>query len=122
MSRKIHTRLGVLILAAAAMGAMAAPARGNEETGKLKVHVSPKQAYVFVDGKAIRDGSQTIELPAGSHSVGVDNYGYIPQTKNVDITAGKTTDMEVVLQVSGDKVNGPFGDIELKGHPRAAIL
>ena len=23
---------------------------------------------------------------------------------------------------SGDKVSGPFGDIELKGHPRAAVL
>ena len=75
-----------------------------------------------MDGKAIRDGSQTIELSAGKHTVGVDNYGYTPQTKNVDIAAGKTTDMDVTLQASGDKVSGPFGDIELKGHPRAAVL
>jgi hypothetical protein len=121
---KIKIPMGLLLAAVAllALGSVPAFAQTSQATGKLKVHVSPKQAYVFVDGKAIRDGSQTIELPAGSHSVGVDNYGYIPQTKNVDITAGKTTDMEVVLQVSGDKVNGPFGDIELKGHPRAAIL
>jgi len=26
----------------------------------MKIHVEPKQAYVFVDGKAVRDGSQTI--------------------------------------------------------------
>ena len=52
----------------------------------------------------------------------MDNYGYTPQTKNVDITAGKTTDLDVTLQASGDKVSGPFGDIELKGHPRAAVL
>ena len=35
--------------------------------GKLKIHVEPKQAYVFVDGKAIRDGSQTIVLASGDH-------------------------------------------------------
>ena len=109
-------------MALLALGSVPAFAQSGQATGKLKVHVSPKQAYVFVDGKAIRDGSQTIELSAGSHTVGVDNYGYTPQTKNVDITAGKTTDLDVTLQASGDKVNGPFGDIELKGHPRAAVL
>jgi hypothetical protein len=35
-------------------------AQSSQQTGKLKIHVAPKQAYVFVDGKAIRDGSQTI--------------------------------------------------------------
>jgi hypothetical protein len=105
-----------------ALGMVPAFAQSGQVTGKLKIHVTPKQAYVFVDGKAIRDGSQTMELSAGSHAVGVDNYGYTPQTKNVDITAGKTTDLDVVLQASGDKVSGPFGDIELKGHPRAAVL
>ena len=121
---KIKMPLGLLLAGAAlvTMGSLPAFAQSGQAAGKLKIHVSPKQAYVFVDGKAIRDGSQTIELSAGSHAVGVDNYGYTPQTKNVDITAGKTTDLDVVLQASGDKVNGPFGDIELKGHPRAAVL
>jgi hypothetical protein len=121
---KIKSPLGFSLVGAAllALGIAPAFAQSDQATGKLKIHVSPKQAYVFVDGKAIRDGSQTIELSAGNHAVGVDNYGYAPQTKNVDITAGKTTDMDVVLQASGDKVSGPFGDIELKGHPRAAVL
>src|SRR5579864_6069868 len=123
---KMRMRL-VLVVAtffSAALLFQAAPAfaQSSAKDGKLHVHVSPKQAYVFVDGKAIRDGSQTIDLSAGSHSIGIDNYGYTPQTKNVDITAGKTTDLDVTLVASGDKVNGPFGDIELKGHPRAAVL
>src|SRR5579863_887780 len=122
MKMKIPHRFALLAVSILALGTAPGFAQGGQATGKLKVHVSPKQAYVFVDGKAIRDGSQTIELNAGSHSIGVDNYGYIPQTKNVDITAGKTTDLDVTLQASGDKVNGPFGDIELKGHPRAAVL
>ncbi len=75
-----------------------------------------------MDGSAIRDGSQTIQLNAGKHTVGVHNYGYLPQNESVDITAGKTTELNVSLQASGEKVSGPFGDIELKGHPRAAVL
>jgi hypothetical protein len=41
--------------------------------GKLKIHVSPKQAYVLVDGDAIRDGKQTVAPGAGKHAV--YNYG-----------------------------------------------
>jgi hypothetical protein len=95
---------------------------GKDVMGKLKIHVSPKQAYVFVDGKAIRDGSQTIVLTPGSHEVSVHNYGYTSNTRQVHIDPNTTTDITVALQPSGDKVPGPFGDIEFKGHPRAAVL
>ena len=94
----------------------------SDSTGSVKVHVSPKQAYVFVDGQAIRDGSQTIALTPGKHSIGVYNYGYAPNTQTVDVVAGKKITLNVALQQTGDKVSGPFGDIELKGHPRAAVL
>lgn len=97
-------------------------ANGGGNTGKLKIHVSPKQAYVFVDGSAIRDGSQTIKLAPGPHEVSVHNYGYAPVTQSVQIESGKTTNLNVDLQKSGDKVSGPFGDIEFKGDPRAAVL
>lgn len=103
-------------------GATLAFAQSSNESGKLKIHVVPKQAYVWVDGKAIRDGSRTLTLTAGKHQVGIYNYGYLPKTQDVEVTAGKTTDLNVDLQLSGDKVAGPFGDIELKGHPRAAVL
>ncbi|HYL62615.1 MAG TPA: OmpA family protein [Candidatus Methylomirabilis sp.] len=97
-------------------------AQSSSQDGKLKIHVSPKQAYVFVDGKAIRDGSQTISLAPGDHKVGVYNYGYQPKTENISISAHKTTDLTVHLQASGDRVSGPFADIEFKGDPRAAVL
>jgi hypothetical protein len=102
--------------------AVPAFAQSSQETGKLKIHVEPKQAYVFVDGKAIRDGSQTIEVAAGDHKVGVYNYGYLPQTKDVHVGAGETTGLRVDLQSSGEVVPGPFADIEFKGDPRAAVL
>jgi hypothetical protein len=111
--------LAILVLS---MSVVPASAQDNAGSGKLKIRVNPKQAYVFVDGKAIRDGGQTIELTAGTHVVGVDNYGYVPKSQTVHIGAGETTDLAVTLQASGDMVSGPFGDIEFKGHPRAAVL
>jgi hypothetical protein len=122
MRTKLFTQL--IVVASLALGIGMAPAFGQSgaQTGKLKIHVSPKQAYVFVDGNAIRDGRQTITLSTGKHSIGVYNYGYTPQTQDVDITQGNTKTLEVSLQASGDKVSGPFGDIEFKGHSRAAVL
>jgi hypothetical protein len=114
--------LATLFLTAASVFAVTAFAQSSMETGKLKIHVDPKQAYVFVDGKAIRDGSQTIDLAAGDHRVAVYNYGYLPKSQEVHVGAGETTDLRVALQSSGDMVSGPFADIEFKGHPRAAVL
>lgn len=122
----MRSRPFVVVASVCLAGALfaAAPvfAQSANESGKLKIHVVPKQAYVWIDGKALRDGSRTFTLTAGKHQVGVYNYGYLPQTQEVEITAGNTTDLKVDLQLSGDKVAGPFGDIEVKGHPRAAVL
>jgi hypothetical protein len=105
-------RNATLFSALSYLCAVPAFAQSSQETGKLKIHVDPKQAYVFVDGKAIRDGSQTIELAAGDHKVGVYNYGYLTKTQEVHVGAGETTDLRVSLQSSGDVVAGPFADIE----------
>lgn len=112
----------VSLSAALVFCAASAFAQSSSETGKLKIRVEPKQAYVFVDGKAIRDGNQTISLASGNHKIGVYNYGYQANTQDIQIAAGKTTDLSVALQPSGDKVAGPFADIEFKGDPRAAVL
>lgn len=92
------------------------------QNGKLKIKVTPKQAYVFVDGKAIREGKQTISLPSGKHTVAIVNYGYKIQTKDVDVESGKTTDLNVTLDQYGGTVPGPYGDVEFKGDRRAAVL
>lgn len=118
-----------LLIRIVGLGALALPlsavllmAQSDNTTGKVKVHVDPKQAYVFVDGNAIRDGSQTLTLSAGKHRIGVYNYGYTPEIQTVNVEAGKKTDINATLVKTGGEVNGPFGDIELKGHPRAAVL
>jgi OmpA family protein/PEGA domain-containing protein len=113
-------RLGYLLtlVLAIALGATASLA----QDGKLKIKVTPKQAYVFVDGQAIREGSQSINLAAGQHTVVVVNYGYKISTQTVNVEAGKSTPLDVKLDAQGGEVNGPFGDVQLKGDPRAAVL
>ncbi len=104
------------------MAAVPAVAKTGMDMGRVKVRVSPKQAYVFVDGNAIRDGSQTLRLSSGQHTIGVYNYGYTPVVQTVNVAAGETVHLGVTLRPRGQLVDGPFGDIEFKGHPRAAVL
>ena len=122
MQKRFLKNSFVFALMVVPIGATLALAQSNTKNGTLKIHVAPKQAYVFVDGEAIRDGSQAIALEPGRHTVEVRNYGYAPKTQDVEITNGKKTELSVTLQASGDRVAGPFGDIELKGHPRAAVF
>jgi OmpA family/PEGA domain len=107
------------LVIAVALGATAAFA----QDGKLKPNLSPKQAYMFVDGNAIREGNHTIKLSPGKHTVVVVNYGYKSVTQDVNIEAGKTTPLDVKLEPVGGTVAGPFGDVQFKGdNERAAVL
>ena len=95
---------------------------GFAQDGKLKMHVTPKQAYVFVDGNAMREGNHSISLVPGKHTVVVVNYGYKISTQDVNIEAGKSTPLDVKLDAYGGNVGGPFGDVQFKGDERAAVL
>jgi hypothetical protein len=114
-------RLGYLLTLVVAM--MFCTTAGFAQDGKLKIKVIPKHAYVFVDDKAIRDGSETISLTPGKHAVVVLNYGYKTSTQDVNIDSGKTSDLNVTLAADGAAVNGPYGQIEFKGgDSHAAVL
>jgi hypothetical protein len=114
-------RLGYILTLAVAI-AFSATA-GFAQDGKLKIRVKPKQAYLFVDGKAIHEGNQSISLSAGKHVVAIVNYGYKISTQDVNIEAGKTTSIDVALEAYGGNVSGgPWGDVELKGFDRSAVL
>jgi hypothetical protein len=113
-------RLGYLFTLAMAIALVATS--GFAQDGKLKIKVTPKQAYVFVDGNAIREGNQSIPLSPGKHTVVVVNYGYKISTQDVNIEAGKSTPLEVKLDSYGGVVSGPFGDVQFSGDERAAVL
>jgi outer membrane protein OmpA-like peptidoglycan-associated protein len=94
------------------------------QDGKLSIHVTPKQAYVFVDGRAISEASKhhSLSLSAGEHKVELVNYGYTPASSTVSITAGQTSNLDVTLQPVSGTVSGPFGAMTIEGANRDAVL
>ena len=94
------------------------------QDGKLNIHVTPKQAYVFLDGRAISEASKhhSFSLTAGDHKIQLANYGYEPESRTVTITAGNTSDLDVTLKAVGATVSGPFGAMTIEGPPRNAVL
>jgi hypothetical protein len=100
----------------------------NPKPGKLKMSVIPKQAYTFVDGKAIGPGKRTIKLDVGTHhDVVVANYGYNFVEQEVSIDSDKTVPVDIKLEPVGATVPGPRGRIQLEagrlhGATAAAVL
>src|SRR5215472_1705367 len=96
----------------------------SAQSGKLNLRVTPKQAYVFVDDRAISEASKhrSLNLSVGEHKIELVNYGYAPVTRTVNIEAGKTANLEVSLQAVGEKVSAEFGAISIKGADRDAVL
>jgi outer membrane protein OmpA-like peptidoglycan-associated protein len=102
------------VLSMALLSAVAVFAQ-NTSSGKLKVDVSPSEAYLFVDGNAIAPGDRTIKLSAGTHEVLIANYGYNFFHKEVTINPDETTSLDVTLDRQGDVVFGPKGRIQIEG-------
>ena len=94
------------------------------QDGKLVIHATPKQAYIFADGRAISEASKhhSLSLSAGDHKIELVNYGYAPSTQTVTITAGKTTNLDLTLTPVTGTVSGPFGAMTIEGADRDAIL
>ena len=120
---KVHTLLSRFFLSAAVL-LLAGGISSFAQDGKLVLHVTPKQAYIFVDGRAISEASEhhSLSLSPGEHKIELANYGYTPSTQTVTITAGKNTPLDVTLTPVSGTVSGPFGAISIGGPPRDAVL
>jgi hypothetical protein len=99
----------------------------NPKPGKLKMSVSPKQAYIFVDGKAIGPGNRVIKLDGGTHHVVVANYGYKFVEQDVSMDSDTTLPLDIKLEPVGTPVPGPRGRIQIEvgklhGATAAAVL
>jgi flagellar motor protein MotB len=99
----------------------------SPKPGKLKMTVNPKQAYTFVDGKAIGPGNRTIKLDVGTHHVTVANYGYKFVEQDVSIDSDQTIPLDIKLEPAGAPVPGPRGRIQIEagwlhGATAAAVL
>jgi len=113
--RKLTFLLSFLLVVVFACSAMA-------QNATVRVSVVPKQAYIFVDGKAIDDGHKTLELAPGRHTIAVHNYGYTPAIREVELVAGPNPALNIVLEKVGGPVSASFGVIQIEGPPRAAVL
>jgi len=99
----------------------------DPKPGKLKMSVIPKQAYTFVDGKAIGPGNRVIKLDVGTHHVVVANYGYKFVEQDVSLDSDKTVPVDIKLEPVGEPVPGPRGRIQIEtgklhGATAAAVL
>lgn len=97
---------------------------GLAQEGTLKIHIKPKQAYAFVDGRAYSEATlHSLYLAPGNHKIDLYNYGYEPVSTNVSITAGKRTSLEVTLTpILSRIIFGPFGAMTIERASRDAVL
>jgi outer membrane protein OmpA-like peptidoglycan-associated protein len=109
--RVLTTFCGILVGAFLVNGAAFAQ---NSKPGKLKITVSPKQAYTFIDGKAIGPGSRTIKLDVGTHHLVVANYGFKFAEQDVAIDPEHTLPLDIKLEAAGGEVPGPRGRIQIE--------
>jgi hypothetical protein len=117
---KARQALFISVLGVLALLACVLPMAAQE--GKLKVRANPREAYLFVDGQAMRDARSAVRLSSGQHKVMLYNYGYKPAEREVSITAGKTTTIDVTLDPIPGTVNGPWGAVTIEGVNRNAVL
>src|SRR5579859_696524 len=106
--RTLLTVLGT----AAVLGAVAYAQ--EPKSGILIINVSPREAYVFVDGRGEAPGSRSLNLPAGAHKVLVANYGYRFVEREVAIDPSESTALDINLEREGDVVFGPKGRIQIE--------
>jgi peptidoglycan-associated lipoprotein len=89
---------------------------------KLRVKVEPPQAYIFVDGVPVGDGTRTVKVSSGTHSIGVYNYGFTSQVREVIVESGTVMAVEFKLEPVTGAVQGPWGRIQIESASRAAVL
>lgn len=94
------------------------------QDARVKVKVSPSEAYIFVDGQPFHRGGHTVVLPAGQHTIGVYNYGFVPQVQTLTLQSGTNPEIVAALQPVPGMVSGPWGRIQIEGNPhdRSAVF
>jgi OmpA family len=93
------------------------------QEAKVPVIVNPPQAYVFLDGVAIKEGKQVILKTApGEHVISVYNYGYVGQIRHVEFVTGWNEVQSFSLEPAGAQVPGAYGLIQIEGPGHAAVL
>jgi len=91
---------------------------------KLRVNVTPSEAYIFIDGQPYTHRSHTLRLTPGDYTIGVYNYGYKPQVQKLTLKEGDNPEINARLEPIPEKVTGPWGRIQIEGNSndKAAVF
>jgi len=92
------------------------------KNGYLRLRVTPKQAYVYIDDVPLGWGSGLFWATPGEHTLAVYNYGYKAYSTKFTAVSGKASSLSVALEAIPGTVSGPWGMIQLKGPSEAAVL
>ena len=103
---------GILLFTAAA----------RAKDSKLRIHVEPKQAYIFVDGVPFGDSGRSINIAPGNHTIGVYNYGFTAQVREVSVEPGTIMGIDFKLDAVPGTITGPWGRIQIESATRSAVL
>jgi hypothetical protein len=116
--RRLASILTVLMIAASISFAE------KPEMAKIRVNVSPSEAYIFIDGSPYTHRSHTLRLTPGEYTIGVYNYGFEPQVQKLTLKAGDNPEINARLNAIPAMVNGPWGRIQIEGNAndKAAVF
>lgn len=93
------------------------------DRGSLIVRVSPKETYIYADGKPVYESKgHYVTLEPGEHKIDLYNYGFRHETRTVTITSHKATVINVTMQAIPGAISGPWGCITIEGPHGAAVL
>jgi hypothetical protein len=81
-------RRAALALAVTFAWALTAPARAEGEPAKVRIATGDGKGTIFVDGKAVGEGSFSGPLPAGTHTIRVERAGFVPFEKQITLREG----------------------------------
>jgi len=96
----------------------------EEKVAKVRVNVTPSEAYIFLDGQPYTHRSHTLRLTPGEYTIGVYNYGFTPQVQKLTLKAGDNPEINARLTPVPAMVKGPWGRIQIEGNPndKAAVF
>lgn len=116
--RRIALALAVLMVSATISYAE------GPDVAKVRVNVSPSEAYIFIDGNPYIHRSHTLRLAPGEYTIGIYNYGFVPQVQKVTLAAGHNPEINARLTPIPEMVNGPWGRIQIEGNAndKAAVF
>ncbi|MGC1452379.1 MAG: OmpA family protein [Candidatus Sulfotelmatobacter sp.] len=116
----LHQKLHFHCLMLAGILLFAAPGSFAKDA-KLRIQVKPEQAYVFVDGSTFGPGSRNISVAPGNHTIGVYNYGYKPEVRDVSLNEGTNAEQAFTLVAVPGSTTGSWGRLQIEGAAKAAV-